>query len=1233
MNNNRENIISRVQKELIGPGTDLFLCEDTVSFSDEIIADKPLLRYFSGILYPKQATTDDFVEDDDESDETPSYIAEDGTTEVITDKSSDKTTEAKEDDKEVRYSASTFFPSQYGISFAVSKVCTDLNVKVSFGNYRKTKTKEITIAYDDELINFDSGNNLLDEYGLLQFVEFDSENKTLRLKKDIGKEFKRLRGDCLNNLGKQVGRDNTLYKTLTKLFFKDKYRRINNRIETTISIETIKQSENFHYKILLSEIDGINSDNWWEGKTSKRDTNKISVKDHLWLHLKLYELANNFVIKVFVENTLLFPRDKFSISKENLNMACLFQIEIKVDTKHLIPFNDYKQNPYKSAEDRMLDFLYRKKLSYGIGHNTACTWEDYENDSIKPTWISSTFLPQFNVKNQSTDIENFDKKFLEIKQLSEFNTNIKTIIYNLEKLSTAYSQWIETEQSSTNHFDLAEQKFAEINIKKCKAIHNRMLKGIDLIKNNSNAMRAFQLANTAIYIQMFQNQWHFSKQKDGFEAFERTNKPQFPYKEYGAKEYPDSKKIPCWRPFQLAFILQCLPSFINEHSEDRDLVDLLYFPTGGGKTEAYLALAAFLIFWRRIQYPKDYGGVNIIIRYTLRLLSAQQFERATKLILACEFIRNNHSDLGDEKISIGFWVGDSTIPNRIRSNDKNCAEKKLHDTLECLNNKKTVINPFQLSNCQWCNTKIIGRTQEEKPAEIGHRINRYDHLDSYCLNPLCEYSELHNGFPILLIDEDIYANPPTMLFATVDKFAQLAWKGESTSLFNSHNKDGKENRKPELIIQDELHLLSGPLGSLVGLFENVILSLCTNNIQKPKIIASTATIKNVDEQIKGLYSRTVQVFPQNATNADDTFFSKTLQESKRCYVGILPTGKTQTVTTLRLNAALLFARLELWKNSENKADTDQFWTILSYFKSLKHVGRFSNKIVAELTPEIKQMQVRYLMNTSPYNNNYNKLYQNIELTSRIANERIKRALDKLSIPFDGDLQNYKSYDIVLATNMISVGLDVSRLNIMLMNGMPPNIAEYIQASSRVARKNEGVVFTLFDANNTRDLSFFEDFIPFHKSFYKYVEPISITPFAENALDKLLFTLIVSYFRHKLGFTDNKAPYLLIENDNKQQLLDELKTLFNKHLFADDEDIILINTLITDLIQKWQYKIEASPIPSRDSGLYFYGGKKETQKKKNLLKPIQERLNAEDKLVGMQSMRSVEPSVSIKIKEF
>ena len=423
-----------------------------------------------------------------------------------------------------------------------------------------------------------------------------------------------------------------------------------------------------------------------------------------------------------------------------------------------------------------------------------------------------------------------------------------------------------------------------------------------------------------------------------------------------------------------------------------------------------------------------------------------------------------------------------------------------------------------------------------------------------------------------------------------------------------------------MIIQDELHLLNGTLGSMVGLFENVMMEVCDH----PKIIASTATVKNVEKQIEGLYSRDTRVFPQYATNADDTFFSRTIDESKRKYVGLLPTGKTTVVTNLQLLASLFYARLEIWQKSEDKKQADPFWTILSYFKSLKEIGRFSNKINAELVPIVKQLQVRHLQNNDPATHNYRKLsYRNIELTSRIPNERIKGNLDKLEIQFDGNINEHKAYDLVLATNMISVGLDVGRLGIMVMNGMPPNTAEYIQASSRVARSNEGLVITLYDPFNSRDLSYYEDFVQFHKTFYKQVEPLSVTPFAENALDKMLFTLIVAYFRHTTQHTKNEHATALIDNDVKNKLREDLIRLFDNHRF-DQKNLDLIIEKVDDILDAWQSRVNGND----DIRYYLY--KKEYQ---SLMTPSNERTAIDTPLRAMRSMRNVEPSAKIGIKQY
>jgi hypothetical protein len=862
----------------------------------------------------------------------------------------------------------------------------------------------------------------------------------------------------------------------------------------------------------------------------------------------------------------------------------------------------------------MLDYLYQNKLAFGIGHNTSCTWYNNESNEI-PKWIKSTFLPDYDVKSQSSETDKINSEILSIKKLSTYNSNTREIISNLKQVAEAYRKWIDTE----NKVALGNE-FGIENIEKCEVIYNRINTGIKHLENNANALRSFQLANTAIYLQMFQSQLNFAEKKEGYEVWEQNETIQYTYSEYGTKPFPNNTE-PAWRPFQLAFVLQSITSFVEVNCEERELIDLLYFPTGGGKTEAYLAVSAFLIFWRRLEFTENYGGVNIIIRYTLRLLSAQQFERASKLILACEFIRQNFTDLGAERISIGFWVGSSSIPNEIRNTFGTGAETKLDKLngkfLNGTYNSNRDVNPFQLSNCQWCNTKMISKVkQNDTSFQIGHRISN-NKLNSFCPNSKCCFSEEKNGLPIVLVDEDIYNRPPTILFATVDKFAMLAWKGEATNLFN-------QNRKPDLIIQDELHLLNGTLGSLVGLFENALLELCSTENQKPKIIASTATVKNVDKQILGLYGRKARIFPQYATNSDDTFFSKVIPTSKRKYIGVLPTGKTTVFTNLQLLASLMYARLEIWQQSTNKEDADNFWTILSYFKSLKEIGRFANKINSELKPTVKQLQVRYLNDNYLFANNYQKLsYRNVELTSRIPNEKIKKNLDKLDTQFDGSLEKHKSYDIVLATNMISVGLDVSRLGVMLMNGMPPNTAEYIQASSRVARKNEGVVFTLYDPFNTRDISFFEDFVQFHKTFYKQVEPLSVTPFAENALDKMLFTMILAYFRHTTQYTANNMANALINDDVKKELKANLKKIFAAHKFAE-QDLELINEKIDEIITNWRYKIDAQ------NDLKYYW---KDHKKESLITPLQEKINDTDVLVAMQSMRSVEPNSEILIKQY
>ncbi|MDP2364321.1 MAG: helicase-related protein, partial [Ignavibacteria bacterium] len=383
-----------------------------------------------------------------------------------------------------------------------------------------------------------------------------------------------------------------------------------------------------------------------------------------------------------------------------------------------------------------------------------------------------------------------------------------------------------------------------------------------------------------------------------------------------------------------------------------------------------------------------------------------------------------------------------------------------------------------------------------------------------------------------------------------------------------------------------------------------------------------ATTKIAENQVKRLYGKHISIFPPFALDTKDNFFSRTEEHSLRRYIGIMPTGKNFTMTQLKILAAMLYSRLDVWQNIEEeiRKNADNFWTVISYFNSLKDVGKMANKIGSELRDStLKQLQNRLL--NSNYAN-YRRLKFAQELTSRISSERIKETLDRLNIQFENDIENSKAIDLVLATNMISVGLDVQRLGVMLVNGMPRNIAEYIQSTSRVARKNKGVIFTLFNPDNSRDLSYFEHFVSFHQKFYKEIEPLSLTPFTENTLDRILLTSIVTYFRHKLGNYSNDA----VKNLDKELIQKEFKDLLAKHEGITENEKTNFRRKIEQLLNYWESKIKAAK--DANYNLKFNSNKSE----ESFLK-TREQTNNNEELITMQSVRNVDPSTKIKINQY
>jgi hypothetical protein len=846
----------------------------------------------------------------------------------------------------------------------------------------------------------------------------------------------------------------------------------------------------------------------------------------------------------------------------------LFQAELSVesaDAKHPDIFLKRYQmrvvgklDPMVYAEEQMMAMLYRHKVEFAIGHGVSVHSQTAPGVTEQAIKLSTAVVPAYEVPKTSpptvSEIPELAGLVLDMKELSETPTAEFTV--KLGSLVTAYTKWIRDEEKRTSDSGegLADyQEAAKSALASCKQALERIQEGISLLQTNELAAEAFRFMNQAMHLQRIHSLYS-EKARRGEEAD------------------LDSIKSPTWYPFQLAFILLNLPSITNLHhpnrSDEKDAVaDLLWFPTGGGKTEAYLGLTAFTIGLRRLQgvvagRAGEYG-VAVLMRYTLRLLTLQQFQRATTLICACESIRRkDENKWGNEPFRIGLWVGQRTTPNHTDQSEEFCKQARGQ-----YQNSGSG-SPHQLTNCPWCGSQINPGTN----ILVENFKNGRGRTIVYCGDSLgkCLFSERQSkeeGLPILVVDEEIYRRLPTLLIATVDKFAQMPWKGEVQMLFgqvdgycdrhgfrssdihdsDSHRKTGTLKavktkshsllRPPDLIIQDELHLISGPLGTLVGLYETAVDELASWEVDgkkvRPKVIASTATIRQAASQVNNLFLRQVQVFPPQGLDIKDNFFSRQREPSPenpgRRYLGICATGRRLKVALIRVYVAILSASQSLYENYGDRVDP--WMTLVGYFNSIRELGGTRRLVEDDIRSRLLKMDSRGLARRV--------LTHWEELTSRKDATDIPVILNKLETKFDStrDSKNtakLRPLDVLLATNMISVGVDVSRLGVMVVAGQPKNTAEYIQATSRVGRSYPGIVITVYNWSRPRDLSHYERFEHYHATFYQHVEALSLTPFAPRAIDRGLAALFVALVRlagqefngnDKAGRIQRNHPYI------------------------------------------------------------------------------------------------------------
>ncbi|ORL40548.1 DNA helicase [Prescottella equi] len=759
--------------------------------------------------------------------------------------------------------------------------------------------------------------------------------------------------------------------------------------------------------------------------------------------------------------------------------SCFFQPEILVDgPEGTSPFVERAAGANAVDDEQALSrLLHRHAPSFAVGHGCSVAW-DWQPPALRTALsdraavpsIRTDFMPTHEVLLTDSNPQ-IDDRALGMSGLGTGSRD--EVVAALTQLLDGYESWIaEREAEAVELAGGDYEKVANEQIRLCRGSLARMRRGVVLLADTGRPeiLAAFQLANEAMARQRGRSAWI----KDG-----RT----------GEVDTTSGR----WRPFQIAFVLLCLEGIVDPEHEDREVADLLWFPTGGGKTEAYLGLIAFTVFLRRLRDGEDGAGVTVLMRYTLRLLTLQQFERATVLICAMERLREERDDLGSAPISIGMWVGKSATPNHLAD-----AEVKLDELRNNPHKSLQRENPVQLKGCPWCGTALDATNYTVRPERFRMLLN--------CPDPNCHF-HFGDGIPVHLVDEAVYDAHPTLVIATVDKFASMPWRPATGALFN-HDLDGIA--PPELVVQDELHLISGPLGTLTGLYETAIDVLA----KKPKVIASTATIRRASDQVGSLFDRNVAQFPPAGLDSRDSWFAvETPREDKasRRYVGLFTPSGSQATLLVRTYAALLNAA-QVARAEADPAVLDAYWTLVGYFNSLRLLSAAELQVLDDVQDRLELLGKS---NTIGVRSETTLT----ELSSRAGASEIPGRLKQLDVT----LPDRDVLDVLLATNMISVGVDIDRLGLMAVMGQPQTTAEYIQATSRVGRRHPGLVAVMFNSARSRDRSHYEKFPSFHSALYREVESTSVTPFSARARDRGLHAVIVALTRLMIpGASDNDA---------------------------------------------------------------------------------------------------------------
>lgn len=916
----------------------------------------------------------------------------------------------------------------------------------------------------------------------------------------------------------------------------------------------------------------------------------------------LDEPAGRYLIELALCNDRTTPR---RIPTE----AWMFQTRIDVDAGGravFLPVHDptlppapgTAVRPDPGSEEARLELQYRDRLEFAVGRTCSADWSlpptlpgnevPRRAVQVRTTWIPTVETPQ----TTAADVPGALLDMRALAAAAAAPNGSDALRDALDPIVSAYSTWLDEQAAAAADLPDHLRGTAEEALAEARQVRSQLTEGLAHLTadapDGAEARRCFAFMNRVMADQRVHSQIAAARAVDAEVRVEEAEARVL------ARDYPHH-----WRVFQLAFILMQLPALADPAAERRSgalaTVELLFFPTGGGKTEAYLGLAAYAFAIRRRQGLLDTpdgpidgrAGVTVLMRYTLRLLTSQQFQRATTLVCAAELARREDpATWGEEPFRIGLWVGTAVSPKRVSEAAEEL--KRLRERGGAGKRGSGAGHRFsalQLGHCPWCGRPLT-------PADVTVRdvAGMAERVVVRCPDELgeCPFSDgdgnVPDGLPVLTTDEEIYRLAPAFVIATVDKLARLAREGHAATLFghvarhcgrhgyvpgldhrNSSDYAGctlADNgrhrakgslpaatvrpatrlRPPDLIIQDELHLITGALGTTVGLFEAAVETMCAwtapdGRPAAPLLVASSATVRKAADQVRLLYGRDVTIFPPQVLDASDTFFSRAVPidaaRPGRLYVGLSTTGvrltaaEIQTTQTLMAGAQLLLDRVG--------APADPYMTLVGYFSATRELAGMARYVQDDIQTGLARPG-RDSRLPRRRGTGFSALHLG-ELTSRVSSADITATLDRMGLTFDPDVDSTaardaamaatragksvqrreaaaKPYDVVLATSMLQVGVDVPRLGLMLVVGQPKNTAEYIQATSRVGRdaNRPGLVVTLGNWARPRDLAHYEQFRHFHETFYARVEPLSVTPFSVTAVDRGLDGALVAAAR-------------------------------------------------------------------------------------------------------------------------